>query len=152
MTDSSPQKTSRLLAEAVAVLGVRAIIAKGWAGLGQEVCAKNIKMIGHVPHASLFPQMAAVIHHGGAGTVYAAARAGVPQVVVPHILDQYYWGNRVHKLGLGPRPINRSRLTLRSLVSAVQQCLSDLGIKEEAQSLAMKLRARNGLQEAAAIF
>lgn len=152
MTDSSPQKTSRLLAEAVAVLGVRAIIAKGWAGLGEEACAKNIKMIGHVPHARLFPKMAAVIHHGGAGTVYAAARAGVPQIVVPHILDQYYWGNRVHKLGLGPRPIHRSRLTLRSLVSAVQQCISDLGFKEEAQSLAMKLRARNGLQEAVAIF
>jgi vancomycin aglycone glucosyltransferase len=152
MTDSSPGKTSRLLVEAVALLGVRAIIGKGWAGLGEEVRAKNIKMIGHAPHASLFPKMAAVIHHGGAGTVYAAARAGVPQVVVPHILDQYYWGRRVHKLGLGPRPIKRSRLTVRNLVSAVQQGISDLSLKEEAQSLASKLRARNGLQEAVAIF
>ena len=152
MTDSCPQKTSRLLVEAVAVLGVRAIIAKGWAGLGAEVCAKNIKMIGHVPHARLFPKMAAVIHHGGAGTVYAAARAGVPQVVVPHILDQYYWGNRIYKLRLGPRPIHRSRLTVRSLVLAVEECLSVPRNKEEAQSMALKLRARNGLQEAIAIF
>jgi UDP:flavonoid glycosyltransferase YjiC (YdhE family) len=140
------------LAEAVALLGVRAIISKGWAGLGEDVCVKNIKMIGHVPHASLFPKMAAVIHHGGAGTVYAAARAGVPQVIVPHILDQYFWGNRIYKLRLGPRPSYRSRLTLRSLVSAIERCISSPGFKEEAQSLAMKLRARNGLEEAVAIF
>ena len=56
--------------------------------------------IGSVPHSAVFPRVAAVVHHGGAGTTAAAARAGAPQVILPHLLDQYYWARRVEQLGL----------------------------------------------------
>jgi len=59
--------------------------------------------------------------HGGAGTTHTAARAGVPQIVVPHIADQYYWGHRVHQLGIGPAPLRRRGLSARALCGAIAE-------------------------------
>ncbi|MBW1838239.1 MAG: hypothetical protein JRI99_15180, partial [Deltaproteobacteria bacterium] len=73
----------------------------------------------NLPHHLLFQRTAAVIHHGGAGTTATAARAGVPQIIVPHILDQFYWADRIHLLGLGPEPIWRSKLTGERLKAAI---------------------------------
>ena len=64
-------------------------------------------VVDDVPHELLFPRMAAIVHHGGAGTTSVAAWAGVPQLVVPHLLDQFYWGGRVAQLGLGPSLLPR---------------------------------------------
>lgn len=77
-----------------------------------------------VPHALLFERLAAVVHHGGAGTTAAAARAGVPQIIVPHILDQYYWAEKIYRGGLGPKPIRRSHLTAGRLAKAINECVS----------------------------
>ena len=69
--------------------------------------------------------MAAVVHHGGAGTTASGAISGVPQIIVPHILDQYYWGRKVHESNLGPKPIGRSKLTAQRLAAAIRECLSN---------------------------
>jgi hypothetical protein len=66
---------------------------------------------GDCDHTKLFPRMAAVVHHGGAGTIATASRAGVPQVVVSHLNEQYGWGWQTHRRGVGVRPIPRSKLT-----------------------------------------
>ena len=52
--------------------------------------------VNDLPHHLLFPKMALVVHHGGAGTTATAAKAGVPQIIIPHILDQFYWAERIH--------------------------------------------------------
>lgn len=70
---------------------------------------ERVLFIDGAPHARLFPRCAFVVHHGGAGTTTAAARAGVPQLVVAHAADQFFWGERVHSLGIGPPWLQRSR-------------------------------------------
>jgi sterol 3beta-glucosyltransferase len=65
--------------------------------------------------------MAAVVHHGGAGTTAAGLRAGVPNIVVPFANDQFAWGHRIHDLGVGPAPIPRKRLTVAKLAAAIEQ-------------------------------
>jgi UDP:flavonoid glycosyltransferase YjiC (YdhE family) len=80
--------------------------------------------INEAPHPQLFTRLAAVVHHGGSGTTATAARAAVPQIIVPHILDQYYWGERVYRCGLGPRPIRRYRLTAERLANAIKGCVA----------------------------
>ncbi len=68
-----------------------------------------------VPHTALMPRVAAVVHHGGAGTTYASLAAGRPAMVVPHLGDQGYYARRVHALGAGPRGVPRWRLTTSTL-------------------------------------
>jgi vancomycin aglycone glucosyltransferase len=77
-------------------------------------------LVGSVDHGRLFPKTAMVIHHGGAGTTTTAARAGVPQILIPHILDQFYWARRIQDMGVGPAPLDRRRLSIRSLAARIQ--------------------------------
>ena len=85
--------------------------------------SENCIFVDEVPHPLLFTRLSAVVHHGGSGTTATAALAGVPQIIVPHILDQYYWAERVFRRGLGPQPIRRSQLTAERLASAINQCV-----------------------------
>src|SRR5262249_47067348 len=86
-----PEGTSRTLIEAARAAGRRAIVSQGWADLGLFDQAPDCIAIGDVNHQALFPRVAAVVHHGGAGTTLAAARAGAPQVLVPMFSDQPFW-------------------------------------------------------------
>ncbi|KAJ8529825.1 hypothetical protein K7X08_036660 [Anisodus acutangulus] len=65
---------------------------------------------GSVPYNWLFPRCAAAIHHGGSGSTAAALQAGVPQVICPFMLDQFYWAERMHWLGVAPEPLRREHL------------------------------------------
>ena len=100
------------------------------------------------PHAWLFPRMAAVVHHGGAGTTAAGLRAGVPSIVVTHGNDTLAWGRRVWELGVGPRAIPRKKLTIESLAQAILASQSE-AIKVAASKLGEKIRAENGAEDAA---
>ncbi len=90
MPAEDPEALTRKVVEAVVASGQRAVLHRGWAGLGGSDLPKGIHVVGSVSHPKLFPRMAAIVHHGGAGTTANALRAGVPQVVVPHIVDQFY--------------------------------------------------------------
>jgi vancomycin aglycone glucosyltransferase len=141
MPDPDPRATTRRLLAAVESLGCRAIVSAGWAGLGEGPLPEGVIAIGAVDHASLFPRMAAVVHHGGSGTTHSAARAGVPQLVVPHVLDQFWFARRVVELGVGvaaPRP---ARLDERGLVARLGALLDNEWLAERARALAAELRA-----------
>ncbi|AYF76267.1 glycosyltransferase [Nocardia yunnanensis] len=94
-------ETGRAALDAARALGRRSILLRGWSGLTVPEDAPDCLTIGDVDHQALFPRVAAVVHHGGAGTTTAVARAGVPQVVVPQRFDQFYWADRVSALGIG---------------------------------------------------
>lgn len=87
--------------EAVRAQGRRAVVARGWADLAPIDDLADCFAVGEVNQRALFGRVAAVVHHGGAGTTTTAARAGVPQVVVPQLADQPYWASRVAELGIG---------------------------------------------------
>ena len=90
--------------------------------------------------------MAAVIHHGGAGTTASSAVSGVPQIIVPHILDQYYWGNQIYQSQLGPNPIWRSELTSKKLAAAIRQCLSNEQFQQKARETAGIIKQQDSLE------
>jgi sterol 3beta-glucosyltransferase len=89
------------------------------------------------------------VHHGGAGTTTAAARAGVPQVVLPYILDQFYWAHRVERLGLGPRGLPMALVNADVLTDRIATALGDTSIREAAATLAPAVASRNGVGRAA---
>ncbi|OKK03469.1 glycosyl transferase [Streptomyces sp. CB03234] len=114
---------AQVAVEAIRAQGRRALVGRGWADLGPIDDRDDCFVVGEVNHQALFGRVAAVVHHGGAGTTTAAARAGVPQVVVPQAVDQPYWAGRVAELGIGtahdgPAP------TTGSLSAALKQALT----------------------------
>ena len=123
----------------------RFVLSKGWAGLGQQALPENIYVTGPVRHELLFPRMCAVIHHGGAGTTAMAARSGVPQQILPHLLDQYYWGRQVYTRGLGPRPLPKARLNPQRFARMIHQ-LQRPDYAARAQALGRRLQQLNGVQ------
>ncbi|OBA89478.1 glycosyl transferase [Mycobacteriaceae bacterium 1482268.1] len=97
----APQDVARVAIGAIREHGQRVLVGRGWADLGLIDDGDDCLAVGEVNHQTLFTQVAAVVHHGGAGTTTTAARAGVPQVIVPQIADQPYWAGRVADLGIG---------------------------------------------------
>lgn len=148
MPDSKPEATTRLMIEAVQRTGKRAIILKGWAGLGMVDVPPNIHILNYAPHSWLFPQMAAVVHHGGAGTTASGFRAGMPTVIVPHNGDQPYWGRRAQQLGVGAEPIPRKKLSIENLSHAIETVTSSSTMRENARILSEKIQDEDGLTAA----
>ncbi len=137
--------------EAVRAVGRRALVAGGWAGLARFISpADDVLVAETVPHDRVFPRVAAAVHHGGAGTTTAAARAGVPQVVLPHILDQYYWAHRVAELGLGPSGLAADVITTDLLADRIDAAANDPAFRSRAELLRPRIAARNGAAAAAA--
>jgi sterol 3beta-glucosyltransferase len=143
MSQSGKQayRGAELVLAALAQAGVRAII-QGWdAVLPDLALPDTIFHAGSLPHSWLFEQVGAVIHHGGFGTTAAGLRAGVPAIVIPHVIDQFYWGQRVYELGVGPNFIPRGRLSAEKLAAAISQCRQDDSMRQRAAELGSQIQA-----------
>ena len=146
MYDEDPLRTTRMAIEAARILGVRMIIAAGWAKLGAQDLPQSIRVIDGAPHRRLFPLCSAVVHHGGAGTTHAAAFSGVPQVVIPHLLDQHYFAHRLAVLGAAPAGLARGRFTAERFAAALRLAMSD-EMRTKAREFALRM-IRDGLARA----
>ncbi len=143
------EATTRLVLDALERAGMRGILATGWSGLSEKMeMPPTVYRLQSAPHAWLFPRMAAVVHHGGAGTTAAGLRAGVPSIVVTFGNDTLAWGQRVWELGVGPRAIPRKRLTTEGLFEAISATRSE-GMRKAAAELGEKIRQENGAEDAA---
>jgi UDP:flavonoid glycosyltransferase YjiC (YdhE family) len=152
MSNRNPRETTSLIIEALKRTGRRAVLLSGWGGLQEMDLPGSLFMIDSIPHAWLFQRVAAVVHHGGAGTTAAGLRAGVPAVVVPFFGDQPFWGRRVAALGVGPRPVPRKKLTAGRLADAIQQAVTDREMRQRAAELGAVIRAEDGIARAVAII
>ncbi|MCP4036563.1 MAG: glycosyltransferase family 1 protein [bacterium] len=149
MTDPEPAKTTQLVLDAVAAARCRAVVSQGWAGLGGGPLPEGVMEIGPVSHAALFPRCAAVVHHGGAGTTTRAAQAGVPQIIVPHLLDQYWWGLRIQDHGLAPPPLPRASLSAQALGEAIRSVLDNEFLAARADEISHQIAPQPTPQTAA---
>ena len=150
-----PKDASRLLDvvfESAAAINARMVVPEKWMEAAGRSTPDGCLAVGHVSFDRLFPRLAAVVHHGGAGTTTTAARAGVPQVVIPHVMDQHYWGRRVRDLGIGPEPLSYKRLSPRTLTSALRETLGSSAMAEKARSLSGQLEGRDGAMELAGML
>lgn len=139
------EKVGRLVLEALKLAGKRGILG-GMQGLTNM--PDSVITIDTVPHAWLFPQMAAVCHHGGAGTSAAGFLAGVPSVIVPFALDQFAWAQRSYDLGIGSKPLPFKQLTPERL-SAALEFASQPAICANAKAMGQSIAAENGARDCA---
>ena len=134
-----PNKFTALIFEAVKKAGVRALVSKGWGGLGDDVVPENVYMLENTPHDWLFSRVSAVIHHGGAGTTAAGLRAGKPTIIVPFFGDQPFWGDMVANAGAGyHKPIPYKRLSAEELAIGIDECLKPAA-REAAEEIAKRI-------------
>ncbi|ETS86260.1 hypothetical protein PFICI_00088 [Pestalotiopsis fici W106-1] len=147
--DDPEGMTSRIL-EAIQRCGVRALISRGWSNLG-GAATENVMYLGDCPHEWLFQHVAAVIHHGGAGTTACGLLNGRPTTIVPFFGDQPFWGEMVAAAGAGPKPIPQKFLTVDNLEAAIRLCLSTEA-QTAAQGIARRMRSESGVKAAVASF
>ncbi len=151
MGSRNPEEAGAIALEALSISGQRGILATGWGGLNPSELPSTVHLISAIPHSWLFPRVAAAIHHGGAGTTAAGLRAGIPNIVVPFMADQPFWGRRVAELGAGPAPIPRKALTGKRLAAAITQAVTDVEMQRKARELGVAIRAEDGIANAVAL-
>ncbi|MFI8996120.1 glycosyltransferase [Streptomyces sp. NPDC053542] len=141
-------RLGELAVRALRRAGVRGILQAGWAGLAAGEQADGVLSVGDVPHALLFPRLAAVVHHCGAGTTAAALRAGVPTVPVPVTADQPFWATRLTALGAATAPLPFKALAgtdaENRLAAAVERAVRDTGLRDRARDAAARLATEDG--------
>jgi sterol 3beta-glucosyltransferase len=135
--------------QAVKRSGLRAVLATGWGGLDAKegFHDERVFFVRYAPHDYLFPRMAAAVHHGGAGTTAAAARAGIPSVIVPFYGDQPFWARCVACQGVAPPAMERKSLSAAGLASAIAQSQQPSMVKAAA-ALGRAVRGEDGVAEA----
>jgi UDP:flavonoid glycosyltransferase YjiC (YdhE family) len=148
MSSKDPEETANLVFKVLKSTNQRAIVLSGWGGLKKTELPDSVLMVDSIPHSWLFPRVEAVIHHGGAGTTAAGLTAGVPSIIIPFHGDQPYWGSLVTKLGVGPKPIPRNKLSEKKLRNAIQEINTNQRIREEAAELGTKIQAEDGIAKA----
>lgn len=136
------QRLSDVIVQALRLTDRRAIVSRGWADLTLE--SSDVLSVDDVPHEWLFPRVAAVVHHAGAGTTAAGLRAGVPAVPVPFAYDQPFWAQRLHDLGVAPHVIPVKRLTPNRLATAI-----DAAVRPDLLPIAADLAQRIAVEDGA---
>lgn len=145
MSGRSAERTTEIILEGLKKCGQRAVLLAGWGGIASADLPEEVLKVDEAPHDWLFPRTRAVVHHGGAGTVAAGVRAGVPAVTVPFFSDQPFWGGRLARLGMGTAPIPHERLTVGAITQALRRSVDDRGLRERAAELGRRVRKEDGV-------
>lgn len=131
--------------KAVEKAGLRAII-QGWdEPMRQIKTSENIYHGGSIPHDWLLERSAAIVHHGGFGTTSAGLKAGIPSMAVPHIIDQFIWGQKLFDLGVGPKPLPRTKMSVETFSEALTDLTTNLKYQDNAREIGTKIRAEDGV-------
>lgn len=153
MLGSNPQRNTRLVSEAIRLAGVRAVVAAGWGGIQvDDIDGEDIFTIRDIPHDWLFRRMAAIVHHGGAGTIAAALAASCPQVICTVRLDQPFNAWRMHAIGVATRPQPLCELTPESLACSIRQAVNERSMADKASEIGSRVRAERGVATAVEIL
>ncbi|KAJ4414597.1 hypothetical protein N0V82_007839 [Gnomoniopsis sp. IMI 355080] len=134
-------KFTEMIFKAVELAGVRALVSKGWGGLGGDSLdvPENIFLLDNTPHDWLFPKVKACVIHGGAGTTAIAIKCGKPIMIVPFFGDQFFWGTMIGKAKAGPEPVPYKHLSAEKIAEGIKYCLTKEA-QMHAQSIANDIK------------
>ncbi|MBN2084891.1 MAG: glycosyltransferase family 1 protein [Anaerolineales bacterium] len=148
MPDSEARKTTHIIVDALRISGQRGVLLSRSSRLGGADLPKTMCLVDSIPHSWLFPCMAAVVHHGGAGTTGAGLRSGVPSILTPYGADQFFWAQRVEALGVGPKTVSYHKLTAETLARMIRQAVTDQSMREQAAAFGRRIESEHGVEKA----
>jgi sterol 3beta-glucosyltransferase len=139
---------TQIVVEALQKTNQRGLLLSGQGRL-LDVEQPGIHSFTGAPFSWLFPQMKALIHHGGSGTTALGLRAGIPATAIPFMMDQPFWGRRLEALGVGTQPVPIKRLTVDKLSTAIGKMVQDSTMREKAKTLSKSILSEDGTASAA---
>jgi sterol 3beta-glucosyltransferase len=139
----NPHLTEAILIEAAREAKVRMVIRSGRRSINVP-SSPDVFFIDDVPDIWLFPHLRAVVHSGGVGVAHTALVAGVPQVICPQHNEQYFWGRRMHEIGVSPAPTWLSRLNSEIMAASIRYAVTDKATGQAARRIASGLRCETG--------
>lgn len=145
-----PERITELVCDAAREAGVRLLLQRGWSGLGDGADSADVMVVDDLSYPELFDRVAAVVHHGGAGTTALGLRHGRPSMAIPAIADQFFWGHRMQALGVGPRPLALRQLTQPELATRMRGLVEKQRYLERATILSNLLANEDGVANAVA--
>lgn len=128
-------------------LGHRVVALRG-TELEESSWGDQVLFVDDDPHELLFPRMRALLHHGGAGTTAQALRSGIPQVVLPFVLDQPFFGRRVHEIGVAGEPVPVPEATPERVAHSLRQADAP-SVRHRASEVGALVRAEQGVERGA---
>jgi UDP:flavonoid glycosyltransferase YjiC (YdhE family) len=152
MPEKDTAHMTQLILDALRLSEQRCVLLSGWAGLGQEQLPDTVYRVESIPHTWLFKRVAAVVHHGGAGTTASGLRAGVPSIVTPYATDQFFWASRVTESGMGPRSVPYHKLTADGLAAMIRQTVTDPEMRMKAAAIGQCIEAEDGVGKAVEVI
>jgi sterol 3beta-glucosyltransferase len=147
MVHKDAKRINDIVCEVLKKTNKRGVILSGWGGVKGQAMSSDLLYLESARHDWLLPRCKMIVHHGGAGTASAGLRGGIPQIVVPFMADQPFWGSRVHAVGAGPKSIPVKKLSVARLVQAIAEAGSNV-IRERAQVIGQQIRSENGVADA----
>ncbi len=140
MKNEAPLEKTLALLRILKKYRIPTIINTSWGGLQKiENCPEYIYFVDNIPYDWILPKVYAMVHHGGSGTTHTACKYGCPSLIIPHIVDQYFWNRRIADLGLGPRGIAISRLTTSSVEKLLLDLWENPAYKKKAREIQQKM-------------
>ncbi len=144
MSNSNPKEKTRIIVDILKKNSISAIINTSWGGL--EVMGEppdNIYFVNNIPYDWMFPKVYAVIHHGGSGTTHTALKYACPSLLIPHILDQFFWNKIISKLQLGPEGMSIKNLNEKNFESKLLDLMNNESYKMNTKLISEKMNAES---------
>ena len=152
MPERDSARMTQLVLEALRLSGQRCVLLGGSPGFRDEQLSDTVFQVESIPHAWLFRRVAAVVHHGGAGTTAAGLRAGVPSIITPYTSDQFFWAARILELGVGPKSVSYHQLAPETLARMICQAIEDREMCRRAAEIGQDIENENGVGKAVGII
>lgn len=144
MSNSNPNEITRIIVEVLKRNNISAIINTSWGGLEEtDKCPDNIYFVNNIPYDWIFPKMKAIIHHGGSGTTHAALKYACPSLIIPHILDQFFWNKIIKQLHLGPEGIPIKKFDEKNFESKLLDLMNNESYKRNVKLVSEKMKAES---------
>ena len=152
MKYGDPARLTGQVISALRMTKQRAILLTGWGGLSGSYADRDVYVCKEVPHDWLYARTAAAVHAGGAGTLTASLRAGLPTLTVPFGGDNIFWSWRCTQLGAGPQPIPVYKLNAENLAAGIRAITSDPRFRNRAEEVGSKIQPEDGVGTAVEVF
>ena len=145
MINPFPKRNTELILQIIEQNKIPAIINTCEGGLVKPVNYKHglVYFTNNIPYDWIFPQIYAVVHHGGSGTTHMALKYGCATLIIPHIVDQYVWNKIAYRKGVGPLGIDVSKITKSNLEPKIIDLFQNKNYKQNAENLSKKILKEN---------
>ncbi len=143
-----PQKRLAVHVRAAAKLGRRLVIQRGYANFNENLLPddcdpKTVLFVDFMPQDWLLPRTAAILHHGGIGTIARALRHDCPMVIEPLGNDQFFNAQRILTLGIGA-VVHPHKITVDGLARVLETKVLNEETRRNTQALGSQIREERG--------